>query len=195
MRIFPKALLDFRNYYPYINLPKDLIEGYIVIDKNGFSVLSMPRNYVVNDFSQGIMVFAGCNTDPRTIYPEMANGSLSYDALMMNYYAYELYCDDYSYRDFTFVDRSGRIIASGFDDAYGFYEDYAAVKKNGKWGYIDKNGDLVVDFIFDKATAISDGSAWVIYKGKTGRLNIGGLLNNGVVIDDEVLTKEAVTIE
>jgi len=39
-----------------------------------------------------------------------------------------------------------------FDDARPFSnEGYAAVKKEGKWGYIDLDGTVTVDFMFDEA--------------------------------------------
>jgi len=190
------SIIDHDNYLPELKLPNSLIEAYVIINKEGYKVLSIPRNYVVNDFSEGIICFAGCNTDPRSIKPEtLSDGTLSDNALMMFYYAYELYCDRYSYSDFTFVDKEGNIIASGFEDAYGFYDGYAAVKKNGKWGYIDKEGNIVIDYIFDKATALSDGSAWVIYKGKTGKLNIAELLENNITVNDETLQKDTVQFD
>ena len=188
--------LDFYNYMNNIERPKDYIEGYIIIDKDGTRVLSIPKNYVVNDFSDGIISFARCNDDPL-VYPQDYNTWPDYTIaeLSFYYYSYELFCDRHDYDDFTFVNREGKIIASGFDDAYGFYEGYAAVKKNDKWGYIDKTGEVVIDFIFDKTTAVSDGSAWVIFDGKAGRLNISELLENKINIDESVLASEKIKVD
>ncbi|MBR5554974.1 WG repeat-containing protein [bacterium] len=38
-----------------------------------------------------------------------------------------------------------------FDDAKRFYNGFAAVKKEGKWGYINTDGNLVIDFQYKDA--------------------------------------------
>jgi len=51
---------------------------------------------------------------------------------------------------FMFIDgqRTGAI----FEDARPFSDDgYAAVKRNGKWGFVDANGVEVIGFVFDDA--------------------------------------------
>ena len=189
------GMIDHEKYFPETKLPTNCIETYVVIDKSGFKLLDVPSNYVINDFSDDIISFAECTTDPRLSQPTIYElGTKAGDAFSRNYYAYELYCDKYNYRNFTFINRDGDVIAKGFEDAYGFYDGYAAVKNNGKWGFIDKQGSVVVDFVFDKATAISEGKSWVIYKGKTGRLNICDLLSNGVEINRDTLDEEKISI-
>jgi hypothetical protein len=46
-----------------------------------------------------------------------------------------------------------------YEDAHPFKEDYAAVKLNGKWGYINRKGEIVVkpryDFVFDFFNGLS----------------------------------------
>ena len=51
------------------------------------------------------------------------------------------------------------IIAPQYEDAKGFNDGYAAVKKDGKWGYIDEEGNVVVDFKYDWAGIFNDGVA------------------------------------
>lgn len=89
--------------------------------------------------------------------------------------------------DFEFLNMDGTILSSGYEDAYGFFEGYAPVKKDGKWGYIDRNGQCVTGFIFDKATPVSDRKAWVIYHGRTGKINILEMIENNVPFSDSVL--------
>lgn len=185
------GIIDHEVYFPEIKLPANCLEGYFVIDKNGFKMLDAPSNYVINDVSDDIISFAECTTDPRN---NKLFGYNQPNPLTMYYYYYELYCDKYNYKNYTFIDRDGNIIARGFDDAYGFYDGYAAVKKNGKWGFIDKQGNLAVDFMFDKATALSEGKSWVIYNGKTGRLNLVELLENGITINSDVLNSREITV-
>ena len=50
----------------------------------------------------------------------------------------------------------------------------APVKKDGKWGYIDKKGDVVVPFKFDFADTFSDGIATVAKKDKFSFIDTSG---------------------
>ena len=50
-------------------------------------------------------------------------------------------------------------IAPQYEDAKNFSDGYAAVKKDGKWGYIDESGNVVVDFKYDWAGKFSEGVA------------------------------------
>ncbi len=98
------------------------------------------------------------------------------------------------YSNYTFYNTEGKQIGSVYDEAYGFYEEYAPVKKDGKWGFIDKEGNCVTGFIFDKATPISEGKAWVIYSGRLGKLNIIEMLQNNIPFDKETLNVDSYEI-
>lgn len=50
-----------------------------------------------------------------------------------------------------------------YEDASQYSEDLAAVKKNGKWGYIDKEGNMVISPQFDLALTFNEGVAVVGY--------------------------------
>jgi hypothetical protein len=65
-----------------------------------------------------------------------------------------------------------------------FSEDLAAVKKNDKWGFIDKTGkvviDLIYDYEYDMYTAehqypFKDGRAKVYKNGKYGMIDKNGI--------------------
>jgi hypothetical protein len=62
---------------------------------------------------------------------------------------------------FTFVDRRGNVLDERFDNARDFSEGLAPVLKNGKWGYIDKSGRLVIEPRFDNAQPFSEGRGLV----------------------------------
>lgn len=62
---------------------------------------------------------------------------------------------------FTFVDRRGNVLDERFDNARDFSEGLAPVLKEGKWGYIDKSGRLVIEPRFDNAQPFADGRALV----------------------------------
>lgn len=60
-------------------------------------------------------------------------------------------------------------IAPQYEDA-GYFGDgeLAAVKKGGKWGYIDTDGKTVIPFQYDKAFLFNEGYAIVAKNGRTG---------------------------
>lgn len=57
------------------------------------------------------------------------------------------------------IDRHGKVaISTGFDDVRPFRRGIAAVRRQGRWGAVDKVGRVVVKFQFDGfATALTDG--------------------------------------
>lgn len=71
-----------------------------------------------------------------------------------------------------YVNLSGKlVIEPGFDEANPFVDGRALVKKDGKWGFIDRTGRVVVPFEFDSAllrfsrdrsVAVRDKHAWLI---------------------------------
>ena len=50
-----------------------------------------------------------------------------------------------------------------YDDVFMFDEDFAPVCQNGKWGYINLNGDMVIEPQYDYACCFSEGMALVGY--------------------------------
>ena len=57
-----------------------------------------------------------------------------------------------------------------YEDACNFYKGTAAVKKDGKWGYIDQEGRELTDFVYEEARTVIDGKAWVKMDGKWGQM-------------------------
>lgn len=55
-----------------------------------------------------------------------------------------------------------------YDFALPFYDGMAAVKKDGKAGYIDVEGNAIFDFEFEEARNFDNGKAWVKADGKWG---------------------------
>lgn len=74
------------------------------------------------------------------------------------------------------IDRNGEGVGElTFDDARLFPEEgYAAVCSDGKWGFLDKDGKLVIDFQYDLAQSFSHGFAAVCVDGKWGYVDEGG---------------------
>lgn len=58
-------------------------------------------------------------------------------------------------------------ISPQYEDAQSFSEDLAAVKKNGKWGYIDEENKTVIPFQYAYAWPFNEGKAIVCKEVKT----------------------------
>ena len=67
---------------------------------------------------------------------------------------------------------TGSQVGASYFGAKYFSDGYMPVKKYGKWGFIDENGDEVTDFIFDDVTPVVHGKSYVRHNGKFGVLNI-----------------------
>ena len=63
------------------------------------------------------------------------------------------------------------VIEPQYDDVQNFYEGVAAAQKNGKWGYIDTKGNVVVDFKYESASPVKNGKAEV-YEYRKGIFSI-----------------------
>lgn len=63
----------------------------------------------------------------------------------------------------TVEDTSGRLVEAAYEDARPFSGGFAAVKLDGKWGYIDETGKVAVDFEYACAGDFEDGAALVAF--------------------------------
>lgn len=71
----------------------------------------------------------------------------------------------------------GKQIEEAFDDALPFCDEgYAAVKRNGKWGFIDTDGHLKIQYIFDDALSFGQHMAAVKTGDLWGYININGFI-------------------
>lgn len=62
----------------------------------------------------------------------------------------------------------------GFDGAGNFKEGFSAVKKDGKWGYINTKGEQIIECKFDDTNYFNEGFAAVAKDGKLGYINTKG---------------------
>lgn len=141
---------------------EDFLEGFILVGKDYYKQITEKNDVKIICYSDNVILFAKMQFSENNTKPVFSD--------------YEFYRED------------GSIIGSGFEKAYGFFDGYAPVKKDGKWGYINKDGECVTGYIFDKATPVCDGKAWVIYQGRTGRLNILDIIDNNIFFDEKTLT-------
>lgn len=165
---------DYLLYRSYINpnygydIPDDYVESYVLFNTTDYKVLdNIPVDTVVQSISN------------QTILVSKATESANSEGIRTG--------KPSDYSEYQFYSFKGKQIGETYEQAYGFYEGLAPVKKDGKWGYINKKGKVVVDFVFDKATPISKGKAWVTYKGRTGRLKVKKMIKNKIKFDDSNL--------
>ena len=58
------------------------------------------------------------------------------------------------------------VIEPIYEKAFSFSDGLAAVKFNGKWGFIDKNGKIIVPFEYDEfESSLKDGEAKLVKDG------------------------------
>ena len=62
----------------------------------------------------------------------------------------------------------------GYDFVDEYSEGLAWVRLNGKYGFIDKSGTLVIPCMYDYADSFHDGLAWVGLNGKDGFIDKSG---------------------
>jgi hypothetical protein len=67
--------------------------------------------------------------------------------------------------DLGYVDKSGKLyILENVSEVYSFYQELALIKKDGKFGYIDKNMSFIILPQYDYARSFADGLTWVSNK-------------------------------
>lgn len=63
---------------------------------------------------------------------------------------------------------------TGYDDVDCFSDGMAWVKQNGKYGFVDKTGKVVITIQYDYAGSFSGGLASVMQNGKSGFIDKKG---------------------
>lgn len=65
-------------------------------------------------------------------------------------------------------------VGESFEDARPFADGWAAVKKNGKWGFINKEGEMMIEPQFDDARSFGQHLAAVCQRGMWGYVSLRG---------------------
>ncbi len=86
---------------------------------------------------------------------------------------------------FYSVDGQRQICAFEYDDYLPFVEGLAAVKKDDKWAYMDEEGKLLTDFIWDSVSTMYEGKVCVGLKDRFGILDLKETLNRGIPVTME----------
>jgi len=86
--------------------------------------------------------------------------------------------------DFVYMLTGGQQMGDAYEDARPFSnEGFAAVKRNGKWGFIDASGNVMIGFMFDDALSFGQHIAAVKLEGLWGYVSMSGK----VVIEPQFL--------
>lgn len=132
--------------------PQLHVNGWAVYDKDGNRLPDSPGVFT-GDFVNGYYVVSDGNANSYGYYFKEENEGAHYGFVKAE---------------------TGELIGEGisFED-YGPFEDgYAPVKKDGKWGFIDEEGNAVTDFVFDDAGPLYRGLAYVSANGIYGVLDL-----------------------
>jgi hypothetical protein len=138
---------DFKNMV-------ELCDGYALVD-NGIVKVSWR-----NEVPEHITVLTITDPDSYLVPVKVDTGRLSDDG--------KVYI--YGYMTATEVltgnatDKDAFIISPVFEDARPFFNGLAAAKSEGLWGYIDQNGNTVIDFLYNDVRDFNDTAAFV-YEG------------------------------
>ena len=82
---------------------------------------------------------------------------------------------------------TGEPLNDEFYEEIKFFENgYCPVKKNGKWGFINEQGEAVTDFILDDVSTLYEGKAYVGINGMYGVLDLVSSLQNGTLTLENV---------
>lgn len=104
----------------------------------------------------------------KVIYPERGikeNGSQLFTGSEGNYNLISIDADNMEYTT----------VAKGFEDADAFCTtEPAAVKKDGKWGFVSLSGEMVIEPVYEEAKSFSYGYAPVKVSGKWTLIDING---------------------
>jgi len=76
---------------------------------------------------------------------------------------------------YILIDTAGDVVSTDtFTTVHDFKRGFAAVEKNGYWGYLNTNGEKVIPLKYSKAGDFTEGLAWVSYKSKSGYIDATG---------------------
>ncbi|MCL1975875.1 MAG: WG repeat-containing protein [Firmicutes bacterium] len=69
---------------------------------------------------------------------------------------------------------ANEVLPAVYENARPFADGYAAVKRNGKWGFVDNKGVIQIDFFFEDALSFGQHLAAVKWNGLWGYMSVSG---------------------
>ena len=136
---------------------------------------SQPRKLrkIIGGVVAAMVVIAGLLTIPFMKDTPKETEEVDYTPSFTRYKSTE---GKYGYIGITSEDDSLRpvVIPAKYDEGWPFNEEMAVVQSNGKWGYINKQGQEVIPLKYDDVGGFSEGMAAVTSNGKCGYINKQG---------------------
>lgn len=181
--------LIINNEYNYIEYAFDKYfiatknEKIGVIDETGNIVIPIENSIVQNINGTKIIQIINSETNVSDIYNSKMEKVLSQSDSRI--YLKENYIKLVSADDIKYIDYDGNL-----KDAQEIFTNNTvfAKKENGKWGYVDRSGNTVVDYKYEFATNINEyGYGAVKQNGKWGVVNAQGqLIKEAVYTLDDI---------
>lgn len=154
-----------------------------VIDETGNIVIQIENSIVQNINGTKIIQIINSETNVSDIYNSKMEKVLSQSDSRI--YLKENYIKLVSTDDIKYIDYDGNL-----KDAQEIFTNNTvfAKKENGKWGYVDRSGNTVVDYKYEFATNINEyGYGAVKQNGKWGVVNAQGqLIKEAVYTLDDI---------
>lgn len=171
------------NSYLYMD---HLFGKYFVANNKGNGVIDKDNNVIV-DFKYDVLskvgdkellkaVNMGKDGDEITIFSKDFKEIIKLKS--MSVAIYDNYVEVYNSKEKVFIDNSGNVI-----DSKELFKDNKlfAFSKDGKWGFENKNGETVIEAIYENVTEFNRyGFASVKQAGKWGAINESGQELDGV---------------
>ncbi len=155
-------------------------------DQNGYEFeeytkSNLPDMYIAESISSSMKVDSYVVVDTNGKILSKVTGTLYQKTIgqFVNGY-YPVYQTDDESKKIAMIHASdGNAITDYLYSDVGYFEDgYCPVKNtDGKWAYINESGEEVTDFIFDSASSLYQGKAWVIKDNKAGVINLDASKN------------------
>lgn len=80
------------------------------------------------------------------------------------------------------IDTSGRLIGHYYQNIYDFHEGLALVKAGGEYGFINRNGDLIIRPQFEEALDFHEGLAQVVFNAEGDNPKYGFIDKTGNIV-------------
>ncbi|MDX1357235.1 MAG: WG repeat-containing protein [Clostridia bacterium] len=142
----PELPFNYKGQWTEVCILSDGRYKLVGYDENNKEIFELDDYYYGLDFDEYKDI------DPETyLVPCYFNASEMVDNVLWGY----KYLSEVQNPDSEFI------IDPVYNDAGKFKEGLAAVKKDEKWGYINENGEVVIDFQYDHVTEFNGGIACV----------------------------------
>lgn len=145
-------------------------------------------NHPAYDYGWAVLKSGGSATDDVAVFAsegrfglQDADGNVLLPPTYLQLFGFGNY-NDYSVVEdeqhrFGFIDKLGRLVVPCiYEDAYDFEEEYAPVKKDGKWGLINTKGVSTTMWVYEDLLSLpTRGQYWeVVQDGKRGVIDMYG---------------------